>query len=335
MARTNRQLLLRRRPVGEVEDSCVELVETDVPPLDDGEALVRVDHLSIDPTIRGWMSHDSYLPAIALGEPVRSAGAGVVVESRHADYPVGATVMALTGWQDYVVLGGDSFGNIIPDGIDVTDAMSLYGSTGVTAYYGLTDIGRPVEGDVLLVSGAAGATGSVVGQIGKILGCRVIGIAGTDEKCAWIVDDLGFDAAVNYRTEHVSTRIGELAPDGVDVFFDNVGGAVLQAALDNLALHARIVLCGAISTYNDAEPTPGPNNLMNLITQRGRMEGFIMVDYVDRFAEAALQLAVWGAEGLIQHKVHLVDGLEQAPAALRMLFTGANDGKVIVEMEDR
>lgn len=332
---TNRQILLRQRPVGPVADECFEVVETQTPTLADGEVLVRVDYLSIDPTIRGWMSHDTYLPAIAIGAPIRSAGAGVVVESRNDDYPVGATVMGLTGWQDYCVMSGETLGQILPDGIDVTDAMSLYGGTGVTAYIGLTEIGRPTSGETVLVSGAAGATGSVAGQIAKILGCRVIGIAGTADKCSWLVDELGFDGAINYRDEDVSARIGALCPDGIDVFYDNVGGPILEAALDHLALNARIVLCGAISTYNDAEPTPGPSNLFNLISKRARMEGFIVLDHLDRFPEVAMQLAVWGAEGLIQHRVQRVDGLRQAPEALRMLFSGANNGKLIVKIEDR
>lgn len=336
MSYENRQWILRNRPVGDLADDCLELVTSPAPAIDDGEALIRLTHLSIDPTIRGWMSHDTYLPAIPIGDVVRSAAAGTVVESRSDDYPVGATVMGLFGWQDYAVVGPDGMGQVIPEGIEITDAMSLYGSTGVTAYIGLTEIGRPEAGETVVVSGAAGATGSIAGQVAKILGCRVIGIAGTDEKCRWLEDDLGFDATINYRTDDVSARIGELCPEGLDVFYDNVGGPILEAALDHLALRARIVLCGAISTYNDADdsPTPGPRNLFNLITQRARMEGFIMLDYIDRFPEAAFQLGIWGAEGLIKHKVFAVDGLEQAPEALRMLFSGANDGKVIVTVED-
>ena len=334
MSGTNRQILLRRRPTGPITDDCFELVETPVPEPAAGEAIVRVRYLSLDPTIRIWVERDSYLPAIALGDPVRSAGLGVVVESRNDDFPVGATVMGMLGWQDYAVVGGETAANVLPDGIEPTDALSVYGGTGITAYFGLLDVGKPAEGDTVLVSGAAGATGSVVGQIAKIKGCRVIGIAGTDDKCRWLVDELGFDAAINYRTEDVAARIGELCPDGIDVFFDNVGGSILEAALDHLALKARVVLCGSISSYNTAEEPPGPRNLMNLVVQRARMEGFLVLDYLDRFAEAALDLAVWVAEGKIQHRVDVVEGLEATPGAMNKLFDGTNVGKLVVHVAD-
>lgn len=334
MSGTNRQILLRRRPQGPITDDCFELVEQAVPRPAEGEAVVRVRYLSLDPTIRIWVERDSYLPAIALGDPVRSAALGVVVESRSEEFPVGATVMGMLGWQDYAVVGGDQPANVLPEGIEPADALSIYGGTGITAYFGLLDVGQPVEGDTVLVSGAAGATGSIVGQIAKIKGCRVVGIAGTDDKCRWLVDELGFDAAVNYRTEDLDARIGALCPDGVDVFFDNVGGDTLEAALDHLALKARVVLCGSISSYNAEEAPPGPRNLMNLVIQRARMEGFLVLDYLDRFPEAALDLAVWVAEGKIRHRVDIVEGLEATPSAMNRLFDGTNTGKLIVHVAD-
>jgi len=328
----NRRVVLRRRPEGRPGPECFELVTEPRPTPADGEALVEVAYLSIDPTIRGWMAYDTYLPAIGIGEVIRSGGAGRVVASRNPGYPEGALVFAMTGWQDYALVGPTNPATVLPEGVELTDALSVYGVTGITAYVGLLDIGRPRAGETVLVSGAAGATGSVAGQLAKIHGCRVVGIAGTAEKCRWLLEDLGFDGAINYRTEDVSRRIGELCPEGVDVFFDNVGGPILEAALDHLALRARVVLCGSISGYNDTEPRPGPRNLFQLTVRRARMEGFIVLDHLDRFGEAALALAGWVAEGRIRHRVDVVDGLERAPEALNRLFDGTNTGKQLVRV---
>jgi hypothetical protein len=333
MAYTNRRITLARRPSGPVTAECFAQDETTVPDPGPGEAVVRVDWLSIDPTIRGWMAEDTYLPAIEIGAPIRSGGLGEVIASERDDLPVGSTIFGMTGWQEHCLVGTEGMdAQVVPEGIEPEAALSVFGVTGVTAYWGLLDIGEPKPGDTVLVSGAAGATGSVAGQIARITGCRVVGLAGTDEKCRWLTEDLGFDAAVNYRTADLSGEIGAACPDGVDVFFDNVGGDVLQAALDHLAIGARIVLCGAIATYNDTEPRPGPTNLNNLIIQRGRMQGFIVLDYLDRFADAALALGAWVAEGELRYEVDVVAGLENAPAALDRLFTGANQGKVIVKL---
>ncbi len=326
----NRRITLAHRPAGEVTADCFASDEVDVPEPGPGEALVKVGWLSIDPTIRGWMAMDTYLPAIEVGAPIRSGGLGEVVASNNDDYPVGSTVFGMTGWQEYAVLGPGS--NPIPDGIDPTAALSVFGITGLTAYFGLLDVGRPVAGETVLVSGAAGATGSVAGQIAKIKGCRVVGIAGSAEKCAWLTDELGFDAAINYRTDDVRSAIRTACPNGVDVFFDNVGGDILEAALGNLALRGRVVLCGAIATYNDTAPRPGPNNLSLLISQRGRMEGFIILDYMSRANEAIGELAGWVMGGDVKFAVDVVDGLENAPVALDRLFTGANQGKVMVRL---
>ena len=326
----NRRITLAHRPAGEVTADCFASDEVDVPEPGPGEALVKVGWLSIDPTIRGWMAMDTYLPAIEVGAPIRSGGLGEVVASNNDDYPVGSTLFGMTGWQEYAVLGPGS--NPIPDGIDPTAALSVFGITGLTAYFGLLDVGRPVAGETVLVSGAAGATGSVAGQIAKIKGCRVVGIAGSAEKCAWLTDELGFDAAINYRTDDVRSAIRTACPNGVDVFFDNVGGDILEAALGNLALRGRVVLCGAIATYNDTAPRPGPNNLSLLISQRGRMEGFIILDYMSRANEAIGELAGWVMGGDVKFAVDVVDGLENAPSALDRLFTGANQGKVMVRL---
>lgn len=330
MAETNHRITLAQRPVGTPGDECFASDDVPVPTPGPGEVLVEVGWLSIDPTIRGWMSQDTYLPAIAFGEPIRSGGIGTVIESNNDAIPVGANVFGMTGWQQYAVM--DASATVLPDGVEPEAALSVFGVTGLTAYFGLLEIGQPQAGETVLVSGAAGATGSVVGQIAKIKGCRVVGIAGTDEKCAMLTDEFGFDAAINYRTDDVRDAIKSTCPGGVDVFFDNVGGDILEAALDNLALRARVVMCGAIAEYNDTEARPGPSNLTNLIIQRGRMEGFIILDFMDRAMDAMLELGGWVMEGKLVYKTDVVDGLDNAPAALNRLFTGANLGKVMVKL---
>ncbi|MCH9834425.1 NADP-dependent oxidoreductase [bacterium] len=330
MSETNRRITLARRPVGEVAVDCFATDEVDVPTPGPGEVLAEVGWLSIDPTIRGWMAMDTYLPAIEIGAEIRSGGLATVIESNNDDLPVGATLFGMTGWQQYTIMDGSN--QIVPDGIDPTAALSVFGVTGMTAYFGLLEVGRPVEGETVLVSGAAGATGSVVGQIAKIKGCRVVGIAGSDEKCAWLIDELGFDAAINYKTEDIAAAIRTACPDGVDVFFDNVGGDILEAAIGNIALRGRIVLCGAIAQYNDESPRPGPSNLSLLVSMRGRMEGFIILDYLDRADQAIGDLATWVMNGDVKFKVDIVDGLDNAPMALDRLFTGANTGKVMVKL---
>ena len=330
MADSNHRITLAKRPVGEVTPDCFASDEVEIPTPGPGEVLAKVGWLSIDPTIRGWMAMDTYLPAIEIGAEIRSGGLATVIESNNDDLPVGATLFGMTGWQEYCIMDGSN--QVVPDGIDPTAALSVFGVTGMTAYFGLLDVGRPVEGETVLVSGAAGATGSVVGQIARLKGCRVVGIAGSDEKCAWLTDELGFDAAINYKTENVAQAIRAACPNGVDVFFDNVGGDILEAAIGNIALRGRIVLCGAIAQYNDETPRPGPNNLSLLISMRGRMEGFIILDFLHRADEAIGDLATLVMNGDIKYSVDVVEGLENAPVALDRLFTGANTGKVMVKV---
>ena len=332
----NRRLVLARRPSGMVDGDTVRRDDRPVPVPGPAGALIRVRYLSIDPTIRTWMNDaPGYLPAIGIGEVVRGGGIGEVVESTSDRYQVGDLVFGMTGWQDYAVADdGAGAMQVIPPGIDPLAALSVFGVTGMTAYFGLIDVGRVAEGDTVVVSGAAGATGSVVGQLARIKGAaRVVGIAGTDEKCAWLVDDLGFDAAVNYKTENVAAALRRECHGGIDLFFDNVGGEILDIGLGQLALKGRVVLCGAISTYNDTGPAKGPANYRNLIVIRGRMEGFLILDYLDRFPEAQMAMAGWVAEDKIKHSEHVVEGLERAPEALNLLFTGGNTGKVIVAVD--
>ncbi len=332
MPSTNRQILLRERPTGAVADHHFERVETPAPEIGEGEALVRTLYLSIDPTIKGWIERDTYLPAVPVGDVVRSGGIGEVIESRSPDFQQGDLVFGMVGWQEYSVAGPGTMATPVPKGIDPTDALSIFGITGMTAYFGMTDIGRPQEGETVVVSGAAGATGSVAGQIAKNLGCRVVGIAGTEAKCAWLTDELGFDAAIDYKREDVAERIRESCPKGIDVFFDNVGGPILDAVLARINLRARVVLCGAISQYEDFDDVYGPKNYINLISSRARMEGFVILDYLDRFGEGAAELGRWLAEGRLRYRKTVVEGLENAPQALMRLFTGDHDGKVMVKV---
>ena len=332
---TNRHIVLAQRPSGRVQDDTTRLEEAPVPEPGPGEALVAVRYLSIDPTIRTWMDDaPGYLPPIGLGETVRGAGVGEVVASNSDRYAVGDLVVGFTGWQDYVVADeGLASMQVIPPGIDPTLVLSVLGVTGMTAYFGMIDVGRVVEGDTVVVSGAAGATGSIAGQIARIKGAgRVVGIAGSPEKCAWIVDELGFDAAVNYKTDDVAAAMRSSCPGGIDLYYDNVGGTILDTCLAQLAMRGRVVLCGAISVYNENSRPPGPRNIFNLIIKRGRMEGFLVLDYLDRFPEAQIEMVGWLAEGRVKHAEHLVDGLEHAPDALNLLFTGGNTGKVIVKL---
>jgi NADPH-dependent curcumin reductase CurA len=335
-AATQRVIKMAAHPAGALKDSDFELVDAPVPEPAEGEALVRTLYLSLDPAIRVWMNGvDTYVPGIHVGDVMRAGGLGEVVQSRNPSYHEGDLVFGMMQWSDYAIAGTGPEGMMtVPRQEPITAFLSVYGVTGLTAYFGMFDVGQAKEGETVVVSGAAGAVGSVAGQIGKIIGCRVVGIAGGPEKCAWVTDELGFDAWIDYKSEDVGARLRETCPDGIDVFFDNVGGEILDAALAQISLHARVVLCGAISQYDTADFAPGPRNILNLIPQRGRMEGFIVIDYRDRFLDAILQLGQWVQEGRIRYAEDIVDGLENAPAAFRRLFTGENTGKLIVKVAE-
>lgn len=334
MSKQNRQITLKARPKGPVGHEHFESKTVAVPSLRDGEFLVRTLYLSIDPTIRGWIERDTYLPAIEIGAVVRSGGAGVVVESKNPRFSPGDRVFTMVGWQEYAVVSDKDMPAPIPPGIELTDALSVFGVTGMTAYFGLNEVGRPNAGETVVVSGAAGATGSIVGQLAKAKGCRVIGIAGSAAKCEWLTKDLGFDAAIDYKKDDVAARLTATCPKGIDVYFDNVGGPILDEVLARIALRGRVVLCGAISQYENLDNAYGPKNYVNLIARRGRMEGFIILDYVPRFMEGIMALGGLLAEGKLKHKTTVVDGLEHAPDALRKLFTGEHDGKLLVKVAD-
>ena len=335
---TNRQWLLAKRPYGLVGEENFEYVENPIPEPGPGEVLVRNLYLSFDPTQRGWMEdRESYLPPVQLGEPMRAGSIGQVAASQNADYAVGDIVQTTGGWQDFVVVNPEQavMGlNKIPQGIPPEMMMSVLGVTGLTAYWGLLDLGEPQAGETVLVSGAAGATGSVAGQIARIKGCRVVGIAGGAEKCAWLKDELGFDDVIDYKNEDVDARIGETCPDKVDVFFDNVGGDILEAALNHINMRARVVLCGGISGYNATEPVPGPTNIMNLVIMRARMEGFIVIDYMGRSEQAVAELLGWIQSGELNYQVDVQEGFENIPTTLQRLFTGQNRGKQLLKIAD-
>jgi hypothetical protein len=335
---TNRRITLAQRPLGMIDESTTMMVESPTPLCGPGEALVKVGLLSIDPTIRTWMNDaPGYLPPIGIGDVIRSGGAGVVVESNHDRYDVGDVVLGVTGWQEWALATESNKFTVLPKGLglDLATVMNVLGTTGLTAYFGLLDVGAFKEGDVVLVSGAAGATGSVVGQIARARGAKkVVGVAGGAEKCAEVVELYGFDECLDYRAPGLTHRIRESCPDGVDLYFDNVGGAVLDAALANIAMHARVVMCGAISQYNATERGPGIANTSMLIPRRGQMKGFIVFDFARRYAEAHLELAAMVLDGRIAHLEHLVPGLEHAPDALNLLFTGGNHGKTLVVVDE-
>ena len=333
----NRQVTLAQRPIGMVNESTTSLVDSPMPECAVGEALIKVGLLSIDPTIRTWMNDaPGYLPPIGIGDVIRSGGSGVVVESRTERYHVGDVVNGMTGWQEWAIASETNRFTVLPKGLglDLATVMNVLGATGLTAYFGLLDVGAFQEGDVVVVSGAAGATGSVVGQIAKARGAsRVVGIAGGAQKCAEVVERYGFDECLDYREAGLTSRIHEACPKGIDLYFDNVGGEVLDAALANIAMHARIVMCGAISQYN-ATDRSGVANTSMLIVRRGQMKGFIVFDFAHRYAEAHLELATMVLDGRIAHQEHLVSGLEHAPDALNLLFTGGNHGKTLVVVDD-
>ena len=334
----NRQIVLAQRPVGMVDEATTSLVATERPVCGPDEALIKVGLLSIDPTIRTWMNDaPGYLPPIGIGDVIRAGGAGVVVESNTPRYAVGDVVIGMTGWQEWAVATDENKFSVVPKGLglDLPTVMNVLGTTGLTAYFGLMDVGQFKAGDVVVVSGAGGATGSVVGQIARAKGAsKVVGIAGGPEKCAEVVEKYGFDECLDYREAHLVRRIHEACPKGVDVYFDNVGGEILDAVLANIAMYARIVVCGAISQYNAMEKPAGIANTPMLIMRRGRMQGFIVFDFASRYAEAQMALAAMVLDGTLAHQEHLVQGLEHAPEALNLLFTGGNHGKTLVVVDE-
>lgn len=339
MSEINRQWIFSKRPSGPVDDNTFEYRESPCPMANTeaGEVLVKNLYLSFDPAMRGWMDDKpSYLPPVAIGEPMRASGIGQVIESSNPDLPEGSLVMGFLNWQEYALLDSNNAAqlHLLPEGTPPAMALSAFGGTSMTAYFGLLDVGRPKPGDTVLVSGAAGATGSVVCQIAKLKGCKVIAIAGSADKCQWLKDDCGVDETINYREEDVAARLADLAPMSINVFFDNVGGKILEAGISQMADHGSIALCGAISGYNDSEPVPGPNNLMLLVARRIRMEGFIMLDYLKRLDDFNTEFGTWFMEGKIKTREDIQQGFANIPATLARLFAGKNSGKQLLKLAD-
>ncbi|MEH6581683.1 MAG: NADP-dependent oxidoreductase [Halioglobus sp.] len=339
MTTANRQWILKERPTGMVGPEHFELVEAAMPQPDlaAGEVLIKTLVLGFDPAMRGWLADErSYLPPVAIGEPMRASGVGQVTRSENPDLPVGSLVQGLLNWQEYSLGGPNSMipPRAVPEGTPPTLPLSLFGTTSLTAYFGLLDVGQPVAGETVLVSGAAGATGSMVAQIAKLKGCKVVGIAGGAEKCQWLLESCGIDAAIDYKSEDLVQRIGELCPEGVNVFFDNVGGDTLEAAIGHMADFGRIALCGAIAGYNAEHATPGPDNLMLLVARRIKMQGFIVLDYLDRSEEAMADLVEWVMADKIAWREDIQQGFENIPATLQRLFDGRNIGKQLLKLAD-
>ncbi|HYD43859.1 MAG TPA: NADP-dependent oxidoreductase [Phenylobacterium sp.] len=334
----NRRWVLARRPRGRIKAEDFRRDDTSVPEPSDGEFVVRVTHLSFDPTQRGWITSDTYLPAVPVGGVVRAAAVGQVVRSRHPGFPVGRMVQGGFGWQDYALTDGQTDLMAVtetPPGSTPEEALGVFGITGMTAYFGLSEIGIPQPGETVLVSAAAGATGSVAVQLAKAAGCKVIGIAGGPEKCAWVAEVAGADACIDYKSQNVWRELARLAPEGLDVVFENVGGEILEAAIMNLAHGGRIIMCGAISVYEaDPREQKGVRFLLNLAMKRASIKGFIVLDFEARYPEAIAALQAHIAAGALRSAVDMQEGFENIPATLNRLFDGRNTGKQLLKIAD-
>lgn len=332
----NRQYFLASRPVGEPSPENIPCRDVPLLELAPGEVRMRNLYISLDPAIRGWLGDDpNYMEPISIGDAVRCSVIGRVVESASDDFAPGDVAMTMGGWEAYTQLPAAVLNRLDESmGIPLSYFLGVLGPTGLTAYFGLLDVAQPKAGETVLVSAAAGAVGSIVGQIAKMQGCRVVGMAGTDEKCAWLTEELGFDGAINYKTcGDYQQAINAACPEGVDVYFDNVGGEIFDAALMCLNKYARVAVCGWISTYNTAD-APGPRNLWQLVAQSATIRGFVVLDYLDRFEEGVTQLAQWLGEGKLKFREEIVDGLDEVLPTFLRLFDGSNQGKLIIRLPE-
>ena len=336
MSTKYKQYYLHQRPNGPTTDNDVKVRTVEVDGLAEGELLIKNEYFSLDPAIRGWMSDEpSYMPPIELGDVIRSSTVGTVVESRNSDFAVGDKVYGLNGWEEYSLSVGYFLTKVPEDNpFPLHYYLSAFGAVGLTAYFGITDAADLKPGDTLLMSAAAGAVGSLGGQLAKNMGCRVVGLAGTDDKCQWLKEDLGFDAVINYKTEkgNLNAAIAAACPEGVDVYFDNVGGEILDAALLNINSNARIVFCGSISTYNASEPVPGPYNWWQILAKSATVKGFLISNYFPQFEEGASAIAALLTEDKIQFKYEIVEGFDNTLDAFHKLFDGSNTGKLMLKV---
>jgi NADPH-dependent curcumin reductase CurA len=329
----NHQFKLAKRPVGMVQRSDFEYAQAPVAEPGEGEVLVKILYISLDPAMRGWMNEGkSYVPPVGIGEVMRAGAVGRVITSRDPNIAVGDHVVGVLGVQEYAVAKAKGLTKVDPKLVPLPVYLGTLGMPGMTAYFGLLEIGQPKAGETVVVSGAAGAVGQVVGQIAKIKGCRVVGIAGGTDKCAYL-RSIGFDAAIDYKHEDVKAALKQHCPKGVDVYFDNVGGEILDIVLTQLAMHARIVICGAISQYNESK-MKGPSNYMSLLVNRAMMKGMVVFDYASRYGEAAREMAGWMATGQLKTREDVVEGLETFPETLLKLFKGENTGKLVLKVAD-
>lgn len=333
MSLTNKQYRLAARPVGVPKDGDWEFTTEQVPEIGAGEVLVKNHYASLDPAMRGWMNEGrSYIPPVKIGAVMRAGTVGEVIASNSPDVKVGDFVSGMLGIQQYGKAAAKELTKVDPNLAPVENYLGGLGMPGLTAYFGLLDVGAVKEGDTVLVSGAAGAVGSIVGQIAKIKGARAVGIAGGAEKCAYVVDELGFDACLDYKSDSFKQDLKEPLKTGVDVYFDNVGGEILDIALARINRHARIVICGAISQYNNTTPMRGPQNYINLLVHHARMEGFVVFDYVTRYGEGVQDLATWYREGKLRFRNQIETGIENFPSVLLKLFKGENTGKLVLKV---
>jgi NADPH-dependent curcumin reductase CurA len=336
MATANRQWILRQRPRGLIQPGDLELVESPIPDLKEAQVRVRTVYLSLDPTNRTWMNDaEGYLPPVGLGEVMRGLTLGVVEQSRSDRFKVGDVVSPMSGgWADYAVVGEDGLRPVhrFP-GLPLTANASVLGMTGLTAYFGVTDVLKPQPGETMVISAAAGAVGSIAGQVAKQRGARVIGIAGGPDKCRWLTEELGFDGAIDYKNEDVGAALDRLAPNGIDLNFENVGGDIMIAVWNRLNVHARMAVCGLISAYNATKMPPSPN-FSRIITHRLNVRGFLVMDYAPRAREMVAEMGPWLADGSVKWKVHVDHGLEGALDSLNRLFTGDHDGKLLVRVSE-
>lgn len=323
---------LVKRPELNITPDVFEVVTLETPALEDGQILLKQTHMSLDPAMRGWMSDDrgSYIPPVELGDIMRSSGVATVVESKHPGFAEGDQVAGMIGWTEYAVTDGAGL-NTIPPGVSPEAVLCVLSVPGLTAYLGLINIGKPKAGETLVVSGAAGSVGSMVGQLGKAEGMTVVGTAGSDDKCRWLVDELGFDAAVNYKSDDMAKQLRAATPDGVDVYFENTGGPVQDAVFHRMNAHGRIVVCGMIADYNTATPAPGPNWL-NIIRKRLTITGFTLPDHWDEVPELMQKLGAYLAAGKLKYRAHKLQGLDSAIDGINLLFSGGNTGKLLVEL---
>jgi NADPH-dependent curcumin reductase CurA len=330
----NTRINLLARPIGNPTPECWDIEEVDTPELQENQVLIQVQYLSIDPAMRGWMNEGkSYVRPVRVGEVMRALGAGVVVESKHPDFVSGNAVTGITGVQEYAVLDGKDLVKVDPNFVPLPAYLGTLGMSGLTAYFGLLDTGQPKPGETVVVSGAAGAVGSVVGQIAKIKGCTVVGIAGGEEKCKYVVEELGFDACVDYKAGNLRNQLKEACGNGIDVYFDNVGGEILDTVLTLINMKARIVICGAISQYNAIQKPVGPSNYMSLLVNRARMEGIVVFDNAANYGKAIKEMAGWVAQGKLNAKVEIAEGGVRAfQDTLMRLFKGENTGKLVLKV---